>query len=90
MLWHVQVYTAPSRAARVLVVDGEASIRDLLSKTLALADYETDTATDGQSALKRLRACPYDLLVTELKLPVMDGLTLIREAKRLKSRRIPS
>ena len=36
---------------RVLVVDDEASIRDLLSKTLALAEYEVDVAPDGRSAL---------------------------------------
>src|SRR5688572_3682118 len=40
---------------RVLVVDDEASIRDLLAKTLALAEYDVDTAADGSSALDRLR-----------------------------------
>src|SRR6187431_2509206 len=70
---------------RVLVVDDEASIRDLLAKTLALAEYEVDTAPDGRSALERLRLYPYDLLIADLKMPGMDGLTLIREAKRLKA-----
>jgi excisionase family DNA binding protein len=68
---------------RVLVVDDEASIRDLLSKTLALADYDVDTAADGRSALERLRLYPYDLLIADLKMPGIDGLTVIREAKRL-------
>jgi excisionase family DNA binding protein len=79
--------SAPMRSARqrVLVVDDEASIRDLLSKTLALAEYDVDTAPDGTSALDRLRAVSYDLLIADLKMPGMDGLTLIRQAKRIKA-----
>lgn len=71
---------------RVLVVDDEASIRDLLSKTLALAEYEVDTAPDGNAALARLRdtAITYDLVIADLKMPGMDGLTLIRQTKRLR------
>jgi excisionase family DNA binding protein len=69
---------------RVLVVDDEASIRDLLSKTLALAEYEVDVAPDGRSALERMRMYPYDLLIADLKMPGMDGLAVIREAKRYK------
>jgi len=83
--------TAPARPAtgasrpRVLVVDDEASIRDLLSKTLALAEYDVDVSPDGRSALERMRLYPYDLLIADLKMPGMDGLTVIREAKRYKS-----
>jgi excisionase family DNA binding protein len=83
---------APVRAAagavarpRVLVVDDEASIRDLLAKTLALAEYDVDLAADGRSAIDRLRIIPYDLVVTDLKMPGVDGLTVIREARRLKA-----
>ena len=82
---------APARPAgamarpRVLVVDDEASIRDLLSKTLALAEYDVDVAPDGRSALERMRLYPYDLLIADLKMPGMDGLTVIREAKRYKA-----
>src|SRR5512132_1162457 len=70
---------------RVLVVDDEASIRDLLSKTLALAEYDVDLAPDGRTALERLRIIPYDLLITDLKMPGVDGLAVIREARRLKA-----
>jgi excisionase family DNA binding protein len=68
---------------RVLVVDDEASIRELLSKTLALAEYEVDTAQDGRAAIERLRLGQYDLLIADLKMPGVDGLSVIREAKRL-------
>jgi len=67
---------------RILVVDDEASIRDLLAKTLALAEYDVDVSPDGRSALERMRMYPYDLLIADLKMPGMDGLTVIREAKR--------
>jgi len=83
--------SAPTRPAsgaarpRVLVVDDEASIRDLLSKTLALAEYDVDVAPDGRAALERMRLYPYDLLIADLKMPGMDGLTVIREAKRYKA-----
>jgi DNA-binding response OmpR family regulator len=88
----VRAQPSPQRAPaaadarpRVLVVDDEASIRDLLAKTLALAEYDVDLAPDGRSALERLRIIPYDLLITDLKMPGVDGLTVIREARRLKA-----
>src|SRR5687767_11730001 len=73
----------PARAAagaarpRILVVDDEASIRDLLEKTLIMADYVVDTAPDGRSAIERMRLYPYDLLITDLRMPGMDGLSVI-------------
>ena len=77
---------APSTARpRVLVVDDESTIRDLLAKTLALAEYDVDLAPDGRAALDRLRVMPYDLLITDLKMPGVDGLSVIREARRLKA-----
>jgi excisionase family DNA binding protein len=78
-------HTPPVGRPRVLVVDDEESIRDLLSKTLALADYEVDLAHDGRTALDRLRLIQYDLLITDLRMPGVDGLTVIREARRLKT-----
>jgi excisionase family DNA binding protein len=77
----------PSRTMRkrVLVVDDEASIRELLSKTLALAEYDVDTADDGVAALDRMRSLAYDLLIADLKMPGMDGLTLIRQARQIKA-----
>lgn len=80
-----KIGSAPAAATarpRVLVADDEAAIRDLLQKTLALADYEVDVAHDGRAALERLRAGAYDLLITDLKMPGVDGLAVIREARR--------
>ena len=78
-------HVPPAGRPRILVVDDEESIRELLSKTLALADYEVDLAPDGRTALDRLRLIQYDLLITDLRMPGVDGLTVIREARRLKA-----
>lgn len=67
---------------RVLVADDEASIRELLGRTLALAEYDVDVVVDGRSALDRLRVDNYDLLIADLRMPGVDGLQLIREARR--------
>ena len=79
--------SAPLRhdQARILVVHDEASIRDLLAKTLALAEYQVDTATDTGAALERVRIAEYDLPIADLKMPGMDGLTLIRKVKRIRT-----
>jgi excisionase family DNA binding protein len=77
--------SGPPTRARILVVDDEETIRELLSKTLALADYEVDVAPDGRTGIDRMRIIPYDLLITDLRMPGVDGLTVIREARRLKA-----
>ena len=80
--------TSPSPVAehtgdrpRVLVVDDEASIRDLLTQTLA--DYVVDAAADGAEALNRMKTQAYNLLVTDLRMPGIDGLSVINEARRM-------
>src|SRR5436190_872293 len=68
---------------RVLVVDDEDSIRDLLIKTLTLAEYDVEAHADARVALDVLRRERWDLLIADLRMPGMDGLSLIREARRL-------
>ena len=75
----------PAGRPRILVVDDEETIRELLLKTLALAEYEVDVAPDGRTAIDRMRMIQYDLLITDLRMPGVDGLTVIREARRLKA-----
>lgn len=80
----------PARApgdqrARVLVVDDEQIVRDLLLVTLASADYEVESAPDGARAIQMLRAAPFDLLVTDVRMPGVDGLAVVREARRQSS-----
>ena len=67
---------------RVLVADDDAQVRGLLATLLTLADCEVDVVSDGSSAIQRLRADRYDLLITDLRMPDVDGFDVIREAKR--------
>ncbi|MSO30753.1 MAG: response regulator [Acidobacteria bacterium] len=70
---------------RVLVVDDEENIRELLSKTLTLAEYDVETVSDASTALNRMRLSPYDLFVADLNMPGMDGLALIKQARHIKA-----
>lgn len=71
-------------AARVLVVDDEREIRSLLSRALTqMGGYEVEVAVDGEEALRKVEGDSFDLVLTDLKMPKMDGLELIAEvAKR--------
>ncbi len=66
--------------ARVLVVDDERGLRGFLSGCLTTEGHRVDEAADGEAALVRLRAQAYDLLITDLKMPGMDGLALLAAA----------
>ena len=72
----------PPARRRVLVVDEEEGVGDLLAKTLALVECDVETASGGRDALQRMRTNPYDLLIADLRTSDMDGLAVIREAKR--------
>ena len=70
---------------RLLLVDDDEGTRALLTKMLE-RDYEVETAIDGPSALEALRKAGaiHDLMISDLNMPGMDGLSLIREVKRLR------
>lgn len=67
---------------RVLIVDDEQVVRDVLEITLSSVDYDVEVVADGGSAIERLRAAPFDLLITDLRMPGIDGLAVVREARR--------
>jgi DNA-binding NtrC family response regulator len=67
---------------RVLVVDDEPNARSALSELLAQDGYETASAADGRRALAMIESFDPDVVITDLKMPGMDGISLIREAKR--------
>jgi len=70
---------SPSDKPRVLVVDDEKFIRDILADFLSLEGYEVRTAQDGSAAITELRNAPYDLVITDLKMPKLGGLDLLKE-----------
>ncbi|HEU4732254.1 MAG TPA: HD domain-containing phosphohydrolase [Kofleriaceae bacterium] len=75
----------PGDAARILVVDDERVIREILAEFLTLEGFSVHTVEDGEKALTELRLRPYDLLITDLKMPRVSGLQLLEkiEAERL-------
>lgn len=66
-------------APRVLVADDEKVIRDILSDFLTMEGYAVRTVPDGEAALEELRRAPYDLLLSDLKMPSLGGLELLEK-----------
>ena len=66
---------------RILAVDDSATLRQMVNFTLSEAGYEVVEAADGQEALTRLNEDPVHLIITDLNMPEMDGLTLIRKVR---------
>ncbi|MGK5739933.1 response regulator [Micromonospora sp. URMC 103] len=67
---------------RVLVVEDDASIREVTALGLRRAGFRVATAVDGREALAVWRAQPVDLIVLDVMLPVLDGLEVCREVRR--------
>jgi len=74
-------WRAGGAAPRILVVDDDPNVRTLLAEQLAADGFEVAGARDGQEALRRLRSGWPDLLIVDMMMPGMDGLTLAREIK---------
>jgi two-component system response regulator HydG len=66
----------------ILVVDDEASARSGLERLLVSEKYKVSTADSGEAALALVEASPPDLLVTDLRMPKMDGIALLEELRR--------
>lgn len=65
-------------AARVLIVEDDDSIREMVSLALQDAGYEVDDARDGELAFEALKRAPADLLLVDLRMPLMDGFEFMR------------
>jgi len=67
---------------RALVVDDSATMRQMVTFTLTQAGYQTVEAPDGAEAVKALDTGVFQVVITDLNMPVMDGVTFIREARK--------
>ncbi|MEY4743640.1 MAG: hypothetical protein RIR34_979 [Actinomycetota bacterium] len=67
--------------AKILVVDDEAGIREMLADALGIAGFECQVAVDGFEAVKMLREDPVDLLITDINMPRMDGYELLERLR---------
>ena len=66
----------------ILVVDDEQDYCDVLKMILTGKGYKVDTCSNGQEAVKKLEKKPFDLVITDLCMPVMDGRQLLEEIKK--------
>ncbi|MDR0350230.1 MAG: response regulator, partial [Coriobacteriales bacterium] len=67
--------------ARILVVDDEASITDVVSYNLKKEGYEVQAAADGATAVSMVNASPFDLIILDVMLPKMDGYEVLRHIR---------
>jgi len=65
---------------RVLIVDDEQDMRDELTELLQDYDFEVETANDGEEGLKKLLTNEFSVALVDLRMPKMDGLTMIQKA----------
>jgi two-component system chemotaxis response regulator CheY len=69
-------------AKTILIVDDSASLRQVVSMTLKSAGYDVIEACDGKDALGKLTGQKVHLIISDVNMPVMDGITFVREVKK--------
>jgi DNA-binding NtrC family response regulator len=67
----------------ILVIEDKDSMREMLSKTLEAEGYEVETAVDGEGGLDKAKEKKYDVVLSDLKLPRMDGIKVLSSLKEL-------
>ena len=73
--------------AKILIVDDEAGVRDLLSDALQISGYDTAVAEDGLVAVNWLRSNRADLIVSDVNMPKLDGFGLLEQLRKGATRR---
>jgi len=68
---------------RILTVDDSASVRQMVSFTLRKADYEVVEAVDGKDGLAKVSSGKFDLIITDLNMPNMDGIQMMTAVRKL-------
>ena len=75
---------AQKHIPKILVVDDEKVIRDITQAFLMLNGYEVDTAENGKEALDKLLNNNFDVVITDLKMPLMGGMELLEKISKIK------
>ena len=70
---------------KILIIDDSESIREVVNFTLENAGHEVEAAVDGVDALTYLEKNHYDLIITDLHMPNMDGIELIKNARKMEA-----
>jgi len=66
---------------RILVADDDPAIRKVVREALSREGFEVETAADGRQAVERAEAAPFDLVITDLAMPNLDGRGVVREIR---------
>ena len=66
---------------KILVVEDEPTLNKIIAKRLKIEAYSVDCAFNGKEALDYLDAAEYDLLIVDIMMPEMDGLTLVKKLR---------
>lgn len=69
--------------ANILIVDDSASMRNMVSATIKSAGHQVTDAADGQDGLNKAKAGKFDVVVTDLNMPIMNGIELVRNLRSL-------
>jgi DNA-binding NtrC family response regulator len=72
-----------AQTSKILIVDDEQIILNIASDVLSSEGYKIDTTQDPREALKKISSEKYDFLLTDIKMPHMDGMTLAKEAQKI-------
>jgi CheY-like chemotaxis protein len=66
----------------ILVIDDEPLVAGVIADTLMLVGYKVETAKNGREGLEKIAACAYDLILSDLRMPELDGVGLYRELEQ--------
>lgn len=70
---------------KLLIVDDEDKIRELIKKYAVFEGYETDEASDGMEAVEKCKNCDYDLIIMDIMMPFLDGFSAAKEIRKRKN-----
>jgi DNA-binding response OmpR family regulator len=70
-------------AAKILVIDDDDKMNELVALTLRNQGFQVDTADNGERGLKLMKATPYDLVITDVLMPEKEGFQTIREIRAI-------
>ena len=71
--------------ARILVVDDEVQIRDIICKYAVFSGYEAEEAKNGMEAVEKCRRREYDIVIMDIMMPELDGFSAVREIRKFSS-----
>ena len=84
-----QMHSADARRICILVVDDEPLVAAIMADILGLEGYEVETAKNGREALEKIAARSYDLILSDLQMPELDGVGLYHELERQQPSLLP-